>query len=290
MSKKMCPPECNSCYLDESGKQPAVEWFDSPPGRSWEIQLLQSEMILIIKGSLSFSFDQFFDRIVSKGEMVLFAAGSKVKVRTRTGASGVILRFKEIEKLCEGLPMENLQIENSEFVYDLNTLKINLWIKNFLESFRENYENGLDCQQYSKMKINELFFMLKSYYPKKELAAFLYPLLSNNNRFMNFVLQNYQGVKKASEFAEKYGCSTSSFEKKFRHTFGITPYQWMKEKRMKQIYQELNSTSKPLRQIAKEQNFLSHSQFTDYCKKHFGHPPGKIRQLTGVPFYKTEKN
>jgi len=48
------------------------------------------------------------------------------------------------------------------------------------------------------------------------------------------------------------------------------------------LYHEINATSKPLRQIAKEQKFLSLPQFNDYCKKHFGYPPGKMRKLASI--------
>ena len=104
-------------------------------------------------------------------------------------------------------------------------------------------------------------------------------LLSKDARFHEFVLRHYRKVKTVREFAELCNSSVSNFEKRFNKAFGMPPHKWMQQKRVNQLYHEISATDKPLSQIAKEQRFLSLSQFNDFCKKHFGYPPGKMRRL-----------
>jgi len=285
MSVLLYPEEHSSCFLYDNRQYPAVGYIEHPAGHYSQRSLVQGEIIIVTEGSFLLSFEHFFDRAIGQGEILLLSPGSKIKAKTEAGVSAFIFRLNGEERLCDNYPFECLNGEKPDFEYDLNTLRINNMTKDFLTFFQRNYRNGLRCTQFLEMKVKELLLLFRAYYPKEDLAAFFYPLLSNDSRFMNYVLQNYQGVKTVGEFAAKYGCSVSNFEKKFRFTFGVTPYQWMKERKVREIYQELNTTNKKISQIAKEQKFLSLPQFTDYCKKHFGYPPGKLRRLAGLFLY-----
>jgi len=154
-------------------------------------------------------------------------------------------------------------------------------IREFLLTLKNNYEKGLTDSDYLELKKKELFYLLSGYYTAEELGYFFHPLMSNDSRFMDFVLKNYKKVRTVIEFAALYNCSVSNFEKKFRLTFGVSPYKWMNQRRIDEVYQELIATDKPIGQIAEEQKFLSLPQFTDYCKKHLGYPPGKLRRIVG---------
>jgi len=120
--------------------------------------------------------------------------------------------------------------------------------------------------------------LFRAYYTKEDLAVFFSPVLTNTTEFSNFVLQNYRKVKTVRELARLYSCSISSFDKKFKKAFGISPYKWMQERKVSLIYHEIYATHKPIKQIAEEQQFMSLPQFNDYCKKHFGYPPGRMRK------------
>ncbi len=192
-----------------------------------------------------------------------------------------IFKLREAVRLCENFSIDQLKTERDGDIFSnqINTLEVNDPIEAFLWPLHTNIENGLRCSIYLQQKIEELMILLRAYYPKEELATFLNPIFSNTSEFTNFVLQNYRKAKTVKDLADLYSCSISCFDKKFRKAFGIAPYKWMQERKVSLIYHEINVSTKPIKQIAEEQKFTSLPQFNDYCKKHFGFPPGRMRRL-----------
>lgn len=52
----------------------------------------------------------------------------------------------------------------------------------------------------------------------------------------------------------------------------------MMKKKVDLVFYQIRTTNKAFKQIAEETGFLSLPQFTDFCKKHLGNSPGKIRK------------
>ncbi len=257
-----------------------IRWVTHPAGYGWETTLHFGEIILVTEGSFWISFNRFFNRPIEEGSILLLPPGCHFKTRTDGGVSVCVFRLEGDERLCKGSSLDDLKSGNADRERDLATLQMNPVIKEFLFSLKENYEKGLTGSDYLELKKKELFYLLSGYYTAEELSCWYHPLMSNNSRFMDFVLKNYKKVRTVKEFASLYNCSISNFEKKFRLTFGVSPYRWMSQKRIDEVYQEIITTDKPLNLIAEEQKFLSLPQFTDYCKKHLGHPPGRLRRIS----------
>jgi len=258
----------------------AIDYIHYPEGHSWEKILAFTKIVIVLEGSFLISYDHFIGRKISKGKILLLPPGCQFTARTEEGMSGFIFRLKEFIRFCDGLSFENIIQTKQGFIYDLNCLDINNSLYSFFTSLKEHMENGLREESFLNIKNEELMYLLRAYYSWQELSPVFYPLLSNNARFTNFILRNYREVKTVRELAERYNCSISSFDKKFREAFGTSTYQWMQKKKISLLYHEINTTDKPFKQIAEEQKFLSLPQFNDYCKKHFGYPPGKMRKLS----------
>lgn len=282
MTRLLYPEEHLPCVRYDSGSSPLVEYIQYPKDHKWENQLSQTEILFMLEGSFSLAYEQYFDLRVGKGHIILLPPGCHYRAYSRGGCSLIVFRLNQVDHFCDRFSLERLSYEDIENEDDMQVLHMIKPIENYLQEVRHHHMNGLRCSRYHEVKVREFFYLLRAYYPKEQLAGFFQPLLSNNTRFMNFVLQNYKQIKTVSEFAELYNCSVSNFEKKFRHTFGMSPYKWMMQKRISVIYNEINTTDKPFRQIAKEQKFSSLPQFTDYCKKHFGFSPSKMRRLAGM--------
>lgn len=253
-----------------------IEFHELLIGKTEQVMLNHTEIIIVTRGSILISYDHFSEREIKEGKIILLPAGCYFSVRTQTFASCCVFRIKEAIR-------HNLdKKEKPRFVYNLDTIEVNKAIMNTLYLLKENIQQGLDSLEYLKLKTEELLFFIQAFYSEDERFAFYYPLLSGNARFADFVLRNYRSVKTVREFAQLYNCSVSCFDKKFRKTFNSSVYQWMQKKKVSLLYHEIIDTDKPIRQIAAEQNFLSLPQFNDYCKKHFGLPPGKMRKQSAV--------
>lgn len=289
MCKLEYAEEHQMCFRYEGSEFPSIEKSEFLKGYYWERTLMLGEIVIVKKGSVMLSYDHFLNHRIGPGRILLLPPGSHFKAHAEEETSLFIFRLEDVVRLCENFSIDRLKSKTatSPFSNQLNTLKVIPPVDAFLTPLAENLKNGLLCSIYLRQKIQELMILLRAYYTKENLAAFFNPVLANTTTFSNFVLQNYRRVKTVKELADLYSCSISSFDKKFRKAFGIAPYKWMQERKVSLIYHEIYATHKPIKQIAEEQNFNSLPQFNDYCKKHFGYPPGRMRKIT-IPSIKIE--
>jgi len=260
-----------------------VEYLSYTDEYAREELLPHCELFFVLSGNLFISYDRFLDCQVEAGKAFLLPTGCCFKMQIEKGTSLMLFRFEEIITFCGRASLRDLLCNSSNPVSDLYLLEVKPPIKSYLFFLKDILDKGGLTDHYFEIKTEELFHLLRGYYSNEELSLFLEPLVSEDVSFSNFVLTNYRKVKTVKEFSSLYTTSLSSFERKFKQVFGISPYQWMKDKKVQLVYHELNATDKPIKQIAEEQNFLSLPQFNDFCKKHLGFPPGKIRKL-GVLF------
>jgi len=261
---------------------PSIEYIQYETGQTKEETLNLTEIVLITEGQFLISYDHFLEHKIGERKIILLPPGSHFTVRAETHACVFIFRMKEAIRLCERYGVNKIPIEKTPSDRKLNCLDMKPMIISFISFLTDNMKGGLCYEEYLRLKAEELLYLIRSYYTAGELRDFFLPLLSTNVQFHQFVLSYYRKVKTVKEFATLNNCSVSNFDKKFRETFGTSAYQWMQQKKIDLLYHEINATSKPLREIASEQKFLSLPQFNDYCKKHFGYPPGKMRKLASM--------
>lgn len=271
-----------SVDLTQQNESLPIEFMQLAKDEKRVVDIAYTEIVVITAGSALISCDHFFSRKMKKGKIVLLPPGSHCVIQAETSVSACVFRVREIIKFDNDFTLQSLDKDYSEFIYNFDTLEMKPAIERMLSLLEYNIKNGVNNERYLKIKVEELFHLLRSYYTKEELVIFFCPLMSENASFANFVFQNYRNIRRANEFPKLYQCSTSCFEKKFRKTFGTSVYQWLKQKKINLLYHEINRTDKPLKQIAEEQGFHSLPQFNDFCKKYFGYPPGKLRKLASL--------
>lgn len=252
---------------------PSIELVNFEEGYKKEEVIFTTELILVLKSSFFLSYDHFLNLEIEEGKIILLPPGSQFTVRAEQPVSLLIFRVKA--------PVPFLEADTKE-KDDFTVLDIKPGIEGYLNLLLNSMEEGLMQEEYLNLKSEELIYLMRSLYTKREFNSFFSPLLSPDSRFHHFVLTNHHQVKTVKELADRYRCSVSNFDKKFRRVFGMPPHRWMQQKKVTLLYREINLTDKPLRDIAAEQQFLSLSQFNDYCKKHFGYPPGKMRRLASL--------
>lgn len=270
-----------NCFRYEQDAHPVCDIVHRSVGDKWGDTLSLGEIIIVRRGAISISYDEILNHRVVRNKMILLPPGCHFHAEVEEECMLFIFRMIDSPRLCESYPVERLNEELNDTLSgdNVHTPDVCKPIGDFLDALAYNMDNGLLCSLYLRGKAEELMLLLRAYYTKEDLAQFFRPVLMNSNRFTNFVLQNYRRVKTVKELASLYACSLSNFDKKFRKAFGMAPYQWIQERRVNLIYHELYVSDKPIKQIAEEQGFNSLPQFNDYCKKHFGYPPGKMRKI-----------
>ncbi|MFV0419693.1 MAG: helix-turn-helix domain-containing protein [Dysgonomonas sp.] len=259
-------------------KKPIIEVSELLKGKVRERTLSESKIMLIMKGKFSISYERHINKKVKEGKMLLLPSSSKFIARAEEDASIIIFRLRDKVELCDRVGLEQLFNKFKTPEESFNLLDIKEEVAYFLKGLNQCLTDGLRCRYYFELKMKELFFLLRAYYTKEELARFFYPLLSNDATFSEFVYNNYNKVKTVQDLAALSNYSHSGFIKRFKKAFGMPAYQWMKQQKASRILHEINCTDKTLKEICDEHDFSSLSQFNDFCKSNFGYPPSQIRK------------
>lgn len=277
--------EHQACYNYDGGSRPAVESIRMRPGERRVADVAESEILMVLEGRITVSFERVEEGKMTKGDMVLIPPCTRVMAVSEETAELLVFRIRTDMRFCDGYSLERLYEDTGKdvrrFEGRLNTIKANERVDDLVSHFMAIVGDGLRCIYFYELKIRELFLILRAYYTKRELAAFFSPMLSADYGFLNFVFKNYEKVHSVKELAVLAGYSISGFDKQFRKVFGMSAYQWMKHKRLNNIFHDINCSSRTFREISSGHGFSSLSQFNDYCKKNFGLPPGKIRRKEG---------
>ncbi|WP_029904277.1 AraC family transcriptional regulator [Prevotella sp. 10(H)] len=277
------PREHLTCYNYEKGDRPSIEKMYLTKGQKWEIFTIDNKAIFLIKGSLSFSFSDFSDRIISENKIMLVPSGCQITSQAEEDCTIIIVRLHNTKQLCDCFSLDVLLREKKDdFIPDLYYLDINERVESYLSFLDTCMSDGLKCTYYFELKAKEFYFLLRAYYPKGELLGFFYPLLSKDISFSDLVIKNHYKAKTVQELADLTHYSLSGFQKRFKKVFGVSAYHWMKDERSKSIYHQINSTEKSFKEISDEFGFSSPSHFNDFCKVHFGITPGRIRRKKAV--------
>jgi AraC-like DNA-binding protein len=72
--------------------------------------------------------------------------------------------------------------------------------------------------------------------------------------------------------------SVRAFERRFRHSFHLTPQKYLRKLRMRMASRALVYTNQPLVEIALSCGFVDQSHFTREFRRHFGRPPREYRE------------
>ena len=83
----------------------------------------------------------------------------------------------------------------------------------------------------------------------------------------------------ATTLATAANLSQRQLNELFRRQLGMTPQQYLIEKRMQHAWQLLETATMSVQQVANHVGYSNLSAFSDRFKKHFGHSPRHFRQI-----------
>lgn len=160
---------------------------------------------------------------------------------------------------------------------DLRILKSGYVLDSFMRTVRYHYSNYIaDCQFWS-LKHQELIYLLALYH-KNETVDFFQSLQSEESTFKQLVLSRSITAKNCSELAASCGYHLKTFSKLFKEEFSQTVYQWLQDRKAKQIKELILQSEIPFKTIMFDFDFTSASHLNKFCKKYFGDTPTNLRQ------------
>lgn len=277
--KILYPQEHFSCHNYEKGQNASLEILKRKAGDIIERDLVDTEIVFVIEGRFTLSYAKYINLDITKGKIMFFPPGSHVKANLIDDTHIIVCRVRGIVELCRCLPLEKLYNEYSKPDKDnFYMLDINNRISTYIEHFVQCVDDGIRCSYYFETKMKELFFMLRAYYTKEELAGFFSPLISKDSQFMNLMYKNYRKVKSVQELADISMYSSSGFKKQFNKVFGTSASEWLSDQKAALVFQDLHNSSLNIKEIADKYDFSSVSSFSSFCLNKFGLPPGKMKK------------
>lgn len=278
-----------SCLYSACMKSLAIEMCSLEQGVKKILSPKKNKIIFILLGKLEFHYNDFQRQEAGKGDFFFIPSNGQFDLTALSQCSVLFIRLPGGGTICESCNVQQLYKdgpkaageENSQGA-DINMLKLNPPLWNFLNGLNENIRNGLNCRCYFDNKIKEMLIILKASYPRKELQSFFSLILSPNMAFMEYVRANHGKYNSVAEFAQAMGMTPKNFSVIFVKVFKQTPQRWMAKEKAKLVYTELRSGNKSIAQITDEQGFSSQQHLCKFCQREFGKSPNKIRNEKDV--------
>ena len=134
----------------------------------------------------------------------------------------------------------------------------------------------MSCAHLHEMKQRELFFYLRGFYSKEEIAGLFYPIVSRSFDFRNFVFENYRKVHSLKELIDLSPMSRSTFLRRFKSEFNDTAHDWMLKQTCQRIVGEIACPETTIKDLMAKFGFDSHSSFNRFCKANFHCTPSEL--------------
>ncbi len=156
-------------------------------------------------------------------------------------------------------------------------------IAEFIKSLETSLKNDLRDEMYLLCKYSELLFLLRKYYSYPELACFFRPILGHDFLLRTFIYNNVDSVESVAELAKRFHLTEVGFRKKFKKEMGVSPREFIMERKKDALYHEIVYGDKPFKVICQEYGINSQSNLNTFCQRCFGISPNALRNLNKKP-------
>jgi AraC-like DNA-binding protein len=276
----------NDCLFREKVHKTAIELFTLDQYEAINNISSDNKLIFLLKGKITLSFANHIDIVINENIFVYLPMEQHYSIKALETSVLLIINIQGQISFCNYLNIEDLardiESENCACTNELYLLEISSEIKLYIEFIQVCLSREVCCAVFFKNKVNELFFLLRIFYSKRELSFFFRDALSLDSRFHSEVIRNSHKCKSVMELAQSLNYSVSGFEKHFKRIFRISPYKWMLQNKAEKIYHEIRLEKRSFKEICDEYGFSSISHFTSFCKIFLGATPSNIRKYGGV--------
>lgn len=249
-------------------------------------------LIICMEGSflISSSIDDFSVVELQTSEMVIIPAMSIFQMTALDKGKILYLIFDEFSGECDSIFLHNYYQafpatdsgngdNPSEPLY---ILPVHTAIRRVAEDMLFYIDNGKTCSILHDLKARELLIAMRWFYSHDEIKRFIFPIISKAsfsfrhrvNKIMNEAT-SYEPLS-LDEVIMQSGMSRSSFMRKFKEEFRMTPYQWMQNIHSKRILNDIIWTEMSVKEIMHENSFSSYSNFNRFCRKHLNASPQEL--------------
>lgn len=237
--------------------------------------LTHNAIFFQLAGELHIYWDNRYTTI-KPGELYFLPRGANVSAYVVGKEVKYIVARLDHELYNKSSFSELLKNSNCDNPYSFSPLPIREPLGTFIESMKHYIIDGVDNLQLQNMKFIELYIIFRHYYTDQECRNLFHPVLKKSSTFKTFVLDNYEVSTTIDELAKKANMSRSTFDRKFKDNFGMTPLKWIDIQTRLLILRKASEPNVTVKDIMYEIEVYNSSQFTKLCKRLCGLAPSKL--------------
>lgn len=178
------------CSDYNSSDKPIIEVIKLNKNAKGFVTLCDNEIVFFLDGIINLKIKDLPEYIADKNEIFLIPTGKYFSYTAMSECSFIVFRIDDLGKYSDIFLSPNISYAKTSCCIDLNdsgptrihSLRMNAFMRMFLDNLRECMNNGLRCIHYFELKTKELFFILKANYTKEEIC-YLFPFISNESGF-----------------------------------------------------------------------------------------------------------
>lgn len=164
-------------------------------------------------------------------------------------------------------------INNIISIHSPNIIELEkLYIKDILRFFLSNiayYHNQeITSPDLLNIKGREFIYLIRTLYEAKSLAHFFSPFSLSQSEFKSKILINYTTNSSVKELADMCFMTTKTFTRRFKAEFGITPYKWIVQQKVRDLEYALKHKNQPVEELINEFYFSNKTKLLHFCLKH----------------------
>ncbi|SZD72837.1 Arabinose operon regulatory protein [Candidatus Ornithobacterium hominis] len=190
------------------------------------------------------------------------------------------IEYHKKEVACNGLLFNNIYFQ--AFVPMENQFFSE--IQNIVKKMK-NYVDAQDEFSLSILRTYLQLILAIASKEKSELMKKIEPKIKENQELKDFqklLEKEFIENRSVSFYAEKFGLNASSFSKKIKNLYGISPSVLIRERVVLEAKKMLHLTQNPIKKIALDLSFSDEFYFSRYFKKEVGVSPQQFRDKVGI--------
>ena len=269
-------PTCT--HYSNNCANPSLKIVELFEGQRFKYRSDGYEVLLLLSGSVVLYENGRFGLHLSEKQMIIVSTDDTVEIHGVRSAKFALCRLNKEIRYCERAGVSELRKFGPSDDRRHHIMPFKRPITTFADTLVMAFESGLCCEIYLNAKFTELMFLLRACYSATELANLFYPVILGLTDFQAKTMAMEGEVKTVKEMAARCYMTEVGFRKKFKQEMGISPKEYLLQRRKRLIVKDLRDGIKSNNDICDEYGFSSTSGFFNFCHAHFGCTPSDLRK------------
>ena len=249
---------------------------------SYKFSEKYNHLFFLVEGECTFNCNGFRDRKIKGGEMILIPRAATFSGRVIQSAKWLQMTFSLPHSGCDRLVLEGYQSYCSMIDYDFQPLDIREPLTKFIDLMIFYLQSGMNCGHLHEMKHAELFFSLRGFYKKEEIATLFYPLIGKPLSFREQIAKWQNQEHSLTQLAADLNMSQIAFLRKFKEEFNETYFRWEMRRKCDRILADMTIPNITIKEVMSRHGFYAAPNFNRFCKTNFGCTPTELMRRYGT--------